>query len=97
MAAYVSSIILLSGLAAFALSQGVPCRPTPKPTELTLTVQGQRNATGHWTKDVAMDYGGMQSPDKWDVDFKETSIDTNGYSFTASASVKGKNHLYIYF
>ncbi|XP_059489805.1 hemolymph lipopolysaccharide-binding protein-like [Neocloeon triangulifer] len=68
-------------------SQEIKC--PQKPTEIELTVRGVRNATGHWSKDVSMDFDGPNSPEQWFIDFKERVNTKEMYSFTASAKIEG--------
>lgn len=91
MAFVVTFVVFISAVVVCALSQSsVPC-PTVKPTTLILSVDGRRNASGHWTKDINMKYEGNKSPDAWDVDFHEDLTNEDSYSFTASAKVQGKH------
>lgn len=91
MASVITFTTLFAAMVACALSQSsVPC-PNVKPTTLILSVDGRRNASGHWTKDIDMKYEGHKSPETWDVDFHEDLTKEDSYSFTASAKVQGKH------
>jgi hypothetical protein len=91
MAFLITFVALVAALVSCTVSQSsMPCT-TVKPTTVVMSVEGRRNGTGHWTKDVILKYQGQTSPAEWDVDFQEDLTQVDSYSFVASARVQGKH------
>ncbi|KAF4523615.1 hypothetical protein B566_EDAN014589 [Ephemera danica] len=84
---FLSSSFVLSACLLAALSTSLDA--TCPPSQLTLRVVGSKNATGHWEKDVHVDYRGSQTATYWDADFDELSNSLDEFSFTAIARVRG--------